>query len=168
MAERCNSDQRSKIKRILRNAASICLAPLMYPTRLCGSCVTHSWQLLHLSINALIPTTNHSPLEIMSQPSSSSASPFNFDSIFNSALDAYKKRTKQDLTSHPLLPTLQACDSPDAVLTVLQEQILAFSQSQNADERLTKWLVPTVNVLYGFSGALGEGVSLVNIKTIPC
>ena len=133
-----------------------------------ASCVTHSWQPLHLSIDALIPTTNHSPLGIMSQPSSSSASPFTFDSIFNSALDAYKKRTKQDLTSHPLLPTLHACDSPSAVVAVLQEQIPALTQSQNADDKFTKWLVPTVNVLYGFSGALGEGVSLVNIKTILC
>ena len=104
----------------------------------------------------------------MSHATSSSAPPSNFDSIFNSALDAYKKRTKQDLTSHPLLPTLQACDSPDAVLTVLREQIPALTQSQNADERLTKWLVPTVNVLYTFSTTLGAGVSLVNIRTPLC
>ena len=108
------------------------------------------------------------PLETMSHATSSSAPPSNFDSIFNSALDAYKKRTKQDLTSHPLLPSLRACDSPDAVLTVLREQIPALTQSQNADERLTKWLVPTVNVLYTFSTILGAGVSLVNIKIPLC
>jgi hypothetical protein len=114
------------------------------------------------------PTINRSLLQTMSHTTSSSASPSNFDAIFNSALDAYKKRTKKDLTSHPLLPTLQACNNPDAVLAVLREQIPAFTQSQNADDKLTKWLVPTVNVLYGFSGALGEGVSLVSIKTSPC
>ena len=114
------------------------------------------------------PAINRSLLPTMSHTTSSSASPSNFDAIFNSALDAYKKRTKKDLTSHPLLPTLQACNNPDAVLAVLREQIPAFTQSQNADDRLTKWLVPTVNVLYGFSGALGEGVSLVSIKTSPC
>jgi hypothetical protein len=104
----------------------------------------------------------------MSHATSSSSSPANFDSIFNSALDVYKRRTKQDLTSHPLLPTLQACDSPDAVLEVLREQIPSFSQSRNPDDGLTKWLVPAVNVILGFSAALGEGVGLVNIRTSPC
>ena len=104
----------------------------------------------------------------MSHTTSSSASPPSFDAIFNSALDAYKKRTKKDLTSHPLLPTLQACNNPDAVLAVLREQIPAFTRSQNADDRLTKWLVPTVNVLYTFSTTLGAGVSLVNIRTPLC
>jgi hypothetical protein len=99
----------------------------------------------------------------MSHATSSSASSANFDSIFNSALDVYKHRTKQDLISHPLLPALQACNSPDAILAVLREQIPSFSQSQNPDDGLTKWLVPTVNVLIGFSAALGEGVGLVNI-----
>ena len=89
----------------------------------------------------------------------------NFDSIFNSALDHYKNRTNQDLTSHPLLPALQPCNSPEAVLAVLREQIPSFSESRNPDDGLTKWLVPTVNVLLGFSAALGEGVGLVNIRT---
>src|SRR5260221_1204982 len=89
----------------------------------------------------------------------------NFDSIFNSALHAYKERTKLDLATHPLLSSLQTCDSPEAVLTILRDQIFAFDQSQGGDERLTNWLVPTVNVLYAFSATLGEGVGLVNIKS---
>jgi len=97
---------------------------------------------------------------IMSHTASASSS--RFESIFNSALDAYKIRTKQDLPSHPLLPALQSCDSADAIITVLREQIPAFSQSQSSDDRLSTWLVPTVNVLYAFSDALGEGVGLVN------
>jgi hypothetical protein len=85
-------------------------------------------------------------------------------SVFNAALDSYKLKTKKDLASHPLLPTLQSCDSPGAILAVLRQQTLAFSQSQNGDDALTKWVTPTVNVLYAFSGALGQGVGLVNIK----
>ena len=104
----------------------------------------------------------------MSHATSSNASPANFDLIFDSALDAYKKRTKQDLTSHPLLPALQACNSPEAVLAVLREQVPSFSRSQNADDGLIKWLVPTVNVLFEFSAALGEGVGLVNTQNPPC
>jgi hypothetical protein len=104
----------------------------------------------------------------MSHATSSSTSPPNFDFIFNSALDAYKKRTKQDLTTHPLLPSLQACNSPDAILAVFREQFPTFSQSHNADDGLSKWLVSTVNVIYAFSATVGTGVSFVSVDTPPC
>jgi hypothetical protein len=101
-------------------------------------------------------------LIIMSQ-STDSASASHFESIYSAALDAYKKRTKQDLASHPLLPRLQSCDSAHAVIALLRDQIPVFSQSQSSDDRVSKWLIPTVNVLYAFSLALSEGVGLVNI-----
>jgi hypothetical protein len=94
---------------------------------------------------------------------SQSASASRFESIFSSALDAYKKRTSQDLASHPLLPRLQSCDTPGAIITLLREQIPAFSQSQSSGDRFSSCLVPIVNVLYVFSATLGEGVGLVNI-----
>jgi hypothetical protein len=73
-------------------------------------------------------------------------------------------KPKNDLASHPLLSSLQSCDSPEAVLTVLRDQIPAFNQSQNRDDGLTKWVIPTVNVLYTFSATVGQGVGLVNIE----
>ncbi|KAH9013202.1 hypothetical protein EDB85DRAFT_2296384 [Lactarius pseudohatsudake] len=85
----------------------------------------------------------------------------NFESIFKTAFKAYKKQTGQDITSHPLAAWLKACDSPDAILAVLKAQVEEFDQSRRDDERLTKWLNPTVNVLYAFSATLGEGVGLV-------
>jgi hypothetical protein len=100
----------------------------------------------------------------MSTIPSTSTSHYNFASIFNTALDTYKRKTKNDLASHPLLPRLQSCDSPEAILTVFREQIPAFSQSQNGDDELTKWVTPTINVLYSFAAAIGEGVGLVNIR----
>jgi hypothetical protein len=72
--------------------------------------------------------------------------------------------TKQDLASHPLLPRLQSCNSPEAIFTVLREQTPEFDLSQNSDEDLTKWVTPTVNVLYSFSATLGGVVGLVNIR----
>ena len=96
---------------------------------------------------------------------STSTSQSNFASIFNASLESYKRKTKKDLVSHPLLPNLQSCDSPEAVLNVLREQVPAFNQSQNDDDGLTKWVTPTVNVLYSFSETIGQGVGLVNIKT---
>ena len=107
------------------------------------------------------------PRSIMSAgPSTStSTSNSNFASIFNAALESYKRKTNKDLTEHPLLPSLQSCDSPEAILTVLREQIpAAFNQSQNGDDRLTKWVSPTVNVLCAFSATVGQGVGLVRIE----
>lgn len=106
---------------------------------------------------------------VTSSPSRST-SRSNFASIFNAALGAYKRKTKYDLTSHPLLPKLQSCDSPEAILTVLREQIPAQSRSQNGDDRLIKWVTPAVNVLYSFSfsTALGGDVGLVNVGMFPC
>ena len=99
----------------------------------------------------------------MSAEASTSTSNSNFASIFNAALESYKRKTKNDLTSHPLLPSLQSCDSPEAILTVLREQIPGFNQSQNGDDRLTKWVDPTVNVLFAFSATVGQGVGLVRV-----
>ncbi|KAI9430591.1 hypothetical protein H4582DRAFT_1439180 [Lactarius indigo] len=104
----------------------------------------------------------------MSQSPLPTTSSSNFDSIFQTAVKAYKKRTGQDITSHPLATQLKTCNSPDAILIVLRAQVEEFDQSRRDDERLTKWLNPTVNVLYAFSATLGEGVGLVTIWRLPC
>jgi hypothetical protein len=103
----------------------------------------------------------------MSTVPSTSTSRSNFAFIFNAALETYKRKTKEDLASHPLLPSLQSCDSPDAILAVLRQQIPAFSQSQSGEDGLTKWVTPTINVLYSFSATLGGGVGLVSIRIFP-
>jgi hypothetical protein len=102
----------------------------------------------------------------MSSASGSSTSTWhsNSVSILNAALEAYKRKTRKDLASHPLLPILQSCDSPDSILTVLREHIPAFSQSRDGDDRLTNWVTPTVNVLHSFSATLGGDVGPVNVR----
>ena len=90
-------------------------------------------------------------------PSTSS----NFQIIFDNALKAYKDRTKNDLLTHPLAHQLEPCDSPDSILTILQEQVQEFNQSQRRNETWTRWLDPTVKVLHAFSETLGKGITLV-------
>ncbi|KAH9165971.1 hypothetical protein EDB89DRAFT_1911005 [Lactarius sanguifluus] len=94
-------------------------------------------------------------------PTPASSSHSNFQSIFDASLKAYEKQTKKDLLSHPLAARLNSCGSPAAILAVLQDQVQEFEQSRSVNEGLTKWLDPTVNVLYAFSATLGEGVGLV-------
>ena len=103
------------------------------------------------------------PCSIMSADPSTFTSNSRFASILNAALESYKRKTKEDLASHPLLPSLQFCNSPEAILAVLRDQNPAFNQSQNGDDRLTKWVSPTVNVLYAFSATVGQGIGLVRI-----
>jgi hypothetical protein len=94
-------------------------------------------------------------------PSSSSQATTNFQLIINNALKTYEKRTKQDLLAHPLAAHLQTCDSPAAILAVLQQQVQGLDQSGSGDDRWTKWLDPTISVLFAFSATVGAGVGLV-------
>ena len=110
-----------------------------------------------------LPLTRTPPFIHMSHNHPTGPSSQNFQLIFNNALKAYEKHTKNDLRSHPLAAQLQACHSPGSILTVLQQQVQDLDQSRTSDEWLTKWLDPTVNVLYAFSETLGEGVSLVRL-----
>ena len=94
--------------------------------------------------------------------------PSNFQAVFYASLKAYEEKTRKDLLSHPLMAQLQTCNSPTDILTVLRNQVRHFEQSTRGDDKLTRWLNPTINVLYAFSSALGAGVGLVRfIRTVP-
>ena len=84
--------------------------------------------------------------------------------VINNALEAYKKRTRNDLLTHPLFSQLEACNSPAAILAVLQQQVQGFGQSPDRNDRWVKWLYPTVNVIYTLSDSLGEGDGLVSLR----
>ena len=101
----------------------------------------------------------------MSQTHLTATSSSNFQLIINNALKAYEKRTKTDLLAHPLAIHLQTCDSPGAILAVLQQQVQGLDQSRSSDDQWTKWLDPTVSILYALSETLGEGVSLVSLMS---
>ncbi|KAI9432845.1 hypothetical protein H4582DRAFT_2131963 [Lactarius indigo] len=88
------------------------------------------------------------------QASSSSAP--NFRPIFEKALEEYEKKTGKDLTAHPLAIQIKNCDSPEAILIVLQGKANELNQSRSNDERLTKWLNPTVNILNALSATFGD------------
>jgi hypothetical protein len=107
---------------------------------------------------------SQSPASSSTNPATT-ASSSNFNIIFEKALNTYKAKTKQDLIAHPLASQLRACNSPAAILTILQDQVHQFEQTQSADKRLRQWLNPTINVLFVFSAILCEGTSLVSVKS---
>ena len=104
----------------------------------------------------------------MSHSHLTASSSNNFQLIFNNALKVYEKRTKKDLLAHPLASQLQACNSPAAILAILQQQVQGLDQSRSGGDRWTKLLDPTINVLYTFSATLGEGVGMVSHRIRTC
>ena len=102
----------------------------------------------------------------MSYSSREVTSHFNYQAIFDSALEAYKKKTGKDLTADPLLCCFETCDSPDAVLAILREQALGPGQFQSSGDELLTWLNPVINVLNAFSAAIGGSVGQVSRKEI--
>jgi hypothetical protein len=95
-----------------------------------------------------------------------SSSESRFQALFKAALKSYQKQTKKDLLTHPLASQLQSCESTTAIIAVLKDQVREFENSRTDDEKLTKWLGPTVNVLSAFSAAVSGGVSLVSLDNV--
>jgi hypothetical protein len=89
------------------------------------------------------------------------ASSSNFQSVFDAALEAYERKTKTKLLTHPLAAQLQSCHRPDAVISVLQDLSQQIDRRRSSD-----WLNPTVKVLYAFSAIVGEGVGLVRLNLL--
>ena len=79
-------------------------------------------------------------------------------------MNAYEKKTKTDLLKHPLASQLQSCNSSGDILAVLLDKVNEFDKSKSHNERLSSWLGPTINVLYAFSAALGQGIGLVSLN----
>jgi hypothetical protein len=87
-----------------------------------------------------------------------------FQSVLNAALERYEDKTKYKLLTHPLAAQIQSCDSPAAIHGVLEGIVQRFDERRRNDERLTKWLDPTVEVLYSFSCAVGSVGGLVSVQ----
>ena len=96
---------------------------------------------------------------------SNTSSPLStFETLFNTALEKYAKRTGQDLRNHPLATAIDRCESPDDILAIFQAQSQAFDEFRNGDPKLIKWLRPVVNGLHTISTntVLSAGTSFVS------
>jgi hypothetical protein len=102
---------------------------------------------------------------IMSQTTSTAEASSRFQALFQAALKSYQKQTKSDLLAHPLHSQLQSCDSTAVIVAILQDQVQELDKSRSGDERLTRWLNPTVNVLSAFSATVSGGVSLASLHS---
>lgn len=98
----------------------------------------------------------------MSTNLQASTSTLHFQPIFDKALKEYRRKTGKELSTHPLADEIKGCDSPEAILTLLRGKANELNGSQSRDERLTKWLTPTVNILIALSASFGQGIGTVS------
>ena len=95
---------------------------------------------------------------------STSSSGSNAQYILNGALADYAKITGIDLSKHPFAAKIEKATSPKDILLLLQERVTTYTGKESSDgnQRLTSILNPAVNVLYAFSGVLGEAHRMVS------
>jgi hypothetical protein len=89
--------------------------------------------------------------------------PAHFQPLFETALQAYKKKTDITLAEHPLAVRLQDCDSAESITTtLLQGEPQAFSNFLERD-RITNSIKTIVSDLTTLSAtpALGDALGLV-------
>ena len=90
----------------------------------------------------------------------------NFQSIIE-ALDRYTAQTGINLRENPLADRVTACDSPDAVLLLLQDSLKAFKEYRDKNRKFLDRLRPVVKFVHIFSGVLGEATRMVS-RYGPC
>jgi hypothetical protein len=115
------------------------------------------------SICSLVTEESHAP-----DTSPSDSSPF--ESLLNTALQDYAKRTGKKLENHPFTKKLRNCDSVDSITSVLQEykeHAKAFRKFQGDHGKIMRPVNGAVNVLFTLSSSsvLGEAVALVRPKS---
>ena len=137
-------------------------APLPLPRTLTNHCpepiFTHSHQ-FYITIVLLMSTNDQTTC-----PSASS----NFTQIFNAAIDEYKILTGKDLSTHPFATAFDTCTTPDSILDEFRGQVQALNTFRKGNDRLMKWLKPTVRILFLLLAMPGEGIGLVSPSFLPC
>jgi len=91
-----------------------------------------------------------------------------FPSLFEAALEDYRKQTGTRLVDHPLNAKLIKCDSVESITAVLQEQAQVFLKFQGDDGKVMKSLKAAVHVLHSLSAStlLREAINLVCLKAL--
>jgi len=85
------------------------------------------------------------------------------ESLFQSALKEYEKKTGVNLVGHPLAAQLEHCDNVESITEVLQSQARVFLEFRGGNESVRRMLKLTVQVLHKLTGtaSLVESIGLV-------
>ncbi|KAF8259845.1 hypothetical protein EI94DRAFT_959507 [Lactarius quietus] len=84
----------------------------------------------------------------------------NFQSILD-AVDKYAEQTGINLKENPFAEKVKSCDSPNAVLVLLQDNLKVFKDFRDKNRKFIDCLSPVVQFVHSFSGILGEAAGLI-------
>ncbi|KAF8267729.1 hypothetical protein EI94DRAFT_1700784 [Lactarius quietus] len=84
----------------------------------------------------------------------------NFQLILD-AVDKYAEQTGINLKDNPFTNKIMGCDSPSAVLLLLQENLKAFKEYRDQNRKFIDCLSPIVQFVDFFSGILGGAGGVV-------
>ena len=90
----------------------------------------------------------------------------NFQSILD-ATDKYAEQTGINLNQNPFADKVKSCDSPAAVLHLLQENLKTFKDYRDQKRNFIDCLSPVVQFIHAFSGVLGGVTGMVS-RECPC
>ena len=94
----------------------------------------------------------------------------NFQSIVD-AVDKYVEQTGINLKENPFTDKVKDCDSPGAILRLLQENLKVFKDYRDQNRKFIDCLSPVVQFVHAFSGVLGEAAGLVSheqsLRSLP-
>ena len=78
------------------------------------------------------------------------------------ALDTYAEQMKIDLKDNPFAEEVKGCNSPEAILQLLEKNRDEFKEYRDKNRKFIDCLNPVVRFVHAFSGILGEATSLVS------
>ena len=85
----------------------------------------------------------------------------NLQSILDAA-DKYAQQTGINLKDNPFTDKVKDCDSPTAVLLLLQENVKTFKDYRDQNRKFIEYVSPVVQFAHAFSGILSEAAGLVS------
>ncbi|KAH9169564.1 hypothetical protein EDB89DRAFT_2244543 [Lactarius sanguifluus] len=83
-----------------------------------------------------------------------------FQSVLG-ALDTYVEQMGINLKESPFADKVHGCNSPDAILLLLQENAKAFKNYRDKNRKFIDCLGPVVQFVHAFSGIIGEAAGMV-------
>jgi hypothetical protein len=86
----------------------------------------------------------------------------NIQSILD-AVDRYAEQTGINLKENPFTEKVKGCDSPGAVLLLLQDNLKVFKDYRDNNRKFIDSINPIVQFVHAFSGILGEAAGLVRL-----
>ncbi|KAF8259658.1 hypothetical protein EI94DRAFT_1706945 [Lactarius quietus] len=81
--------------------------------------------------------------------------------LIRDALDNYAEQMKIDLKDNPFVEEVKRCDTPAAILQLLEKNRDEFKEYRDKNRKFIDCLNPVVKFVHAFSGILDEAASLI-------